>query len=234
MDEGVFVIAPRHILSDFLAIFHRAFTAIDEYGTAEDQLGIHFGGWLADALHNVPGMLRDCRPIHEWHSPDALKDWLALGFLESLLEFNAPERILREAKCITSFERFDDESEFAISNPHFCIAPKCEFEWYTDKLADACIRIRTIRYHWDTPTGLLWGELEPSRAEEAIRQGIYNALIARLLLPVPKLLLTWSEAQENAFQGLAIEVLRAMPKQFQDPFWRNWIIREKNPEQPSQ
>lgn len=60
--------APAQELVRFLAVFHRFLTATEGYSTRADRSGVLLGGWLADALHNVPFLLRHYS-LDAWHSP---------------------------------------------------------------------------------------------------------------------------------------------------------------------
>ena len=58
--------APTILLARYLAIFQRFFAVVTNSTQNGDKPGMHLGGWLANALHNVPAML--------WHRDNSVRE----------------------------------------------------------------------------------------------------------------------------------------------------------------
>jgi hypothetical protein len=67
--------APTDVLITYLAIFHRLFQTMEEAAFANDLERMWLCQWGADALHNVPSMLRDYRGKQSWNRLDEIESW---------------------------------------------------------------------------------------------------------------------------------------------------------------
>lgn len=72
-------LAPPEALVRYLAPFRRAFAAVATYARRRDRGGLLLGGYVADALHNVPAVLWRYDES-AWHAPAAMRDWLVFAF----------------------------------------------------------------------------------------------------------------------------------------------------------
>ena len=99
----------------YLAIFRRAFVAIEAFGDHEDVLGMLMAGHLADALHNVPSMLW-AYEVDGMHSPASIASWLKM-FPAQLRTMGAPARAVEECRRILSGA--DDARDLGLASDPF-------------------------------------------------------------------------------------------------------------------
>lgn len=96
--------APPEEMVRYLAAFRRAFSAIAAYTEKRDRAGLLLGGYLADALHNVPSMLWHCDES-EWHNPRDMRAWLEYEFFDRLRSLSAPPALRLPADVQASWAR---------------------------------------------------------------------------------------------------------------------------------
>jgi hypothetical protein len=87
--------APPDELVRYLAIIRRTFVAIEDSAATGDRDRLLLALWAADAIHNVPSMLRHYSPDH-WHSPDEIARWMR-GFQRQVRGYDAPRESSRNA-----------------------------------------------------------------------------------------------------------------------------------------
>lgn len=195
-----FVLAPTEELVRYLSILRRSFACIHAWGTTGNRDGMLFGGWLADALHNVPDML-----LHEtrytYPSPKSIGDWLDRGFPAMMRHhFAAPEHLLSAYEAILSPE--NAASELGIEDG-IDIAPIDGMQRYLALFYDAFLEIRDMRRYGSKPTP--WPILPQKWSAEADEDGLKYADVAGLLESVPAGLLRWGDFDEVRFLRAARE-----------------------------
>src|SRR5579883_1971593 len=96
-------IAPVPELVHYLAIFHRFAVALTDAVERRDVAGILMGVWIADTLHNVPGMLRRYDPAADWNGPVQLAEWMR-EFPKRVRKAGAPDELAAACDAIFSPE----------------------------------------------------------------------------------------------------------------------------------
>lgn len=214
-------LAPLPDMVRYLAIFHRMFGAMDGYFRARDKEGILLGGWLADAMHNVPGMLWSCT-ADSWFTPASISEWLN-EFVENLSAMDAPQRLQADAQRICSMENSAAVLELREDLTDADFAPLPEMKSYLHRLYGACVTMRLIRNRGNSPFKQAntpearqrirdmdpadrppyhpWHNLEQIWTPDADMQAEYNQRIVTLLLPVPKALVHWDRFDVEEFRA---------------------------------
>lgn len=191
----------------FLAVFRRAFATIQEYAEQVDSEGIVLGGWLGDALHNVPKILWDypvhITPDHYSHHPESLRNWV-LRFPEYLAHNNCPKRLIQRGREIVSPEnaaaRLDLREDFADYEP----APTEAQTLWRWRLYRACLTLRCTPFQRST-----W---KPRKAKEVEE---YAALIRHLsvaLSEIPTALVHWDRFDAVAHETRVRTNVVALPE----------------------
>jgi hypothetical protein len=213
------------VLVRYLAVFHRFLAAIVEYTDKDDKAGMFLGGWLADALHNVPSMLWFTE-AGAYHNPTNMDIWVEV-FPGKIQSRAAPERLVEESKDILSAEGGAQELGLAddLADLDFAVLPRLRV--YLDMLYRACLSMRRMLNYGTRPsvvrqalenvldlyhlsvTGEVyrpytytpWKGLERAWTAEAQVQADANRRIAEVLLPVPQALVRWSAFDEAEFRS---------------------------------
>ena len=192
-----------------MAVFQRAFAAIDEYALAGDKQGMLFGGWLANALHNVPGVL-------QYYSDDAsLNAQRITNRLEVLPErlrtSNAPERLITDCNRILS--ECDAARDLGLKEDlsDIDLAPDTDMCLYLDILYEACLVMR-LTENCSSKSDNRWADLDNSWSAWAYEQAKLSGLIASTLRTLPSGLVKWNEFDRKAFRRNACKASRHIPR----------------------
>ena len=87
--------APIPELLWYMAIFRRTFCLMEQAAADDDDEGMWLTQWAADALHNVPRMLRDYDE-KACYSPGRTRLWVS-GLSRQMQHLRAPESVCRAA-----------------------------------------------------------------------------------------------------------------------------------------
>lgn len=221
MNNGI-ILAPVPELIRYLSILRRSFACIRKWGTTEDRDGMLFGGWLADALHNVPNMLLHYAPHAAWHSPTSISDWLERGFPAQMRHhFGAPEHLLAAYEGILSAENaaMGLGIEFPQDAPD--VAPPNAMLRYLTLFYDALLEMRYMRNYGCKPAP--WPVRLENWSREADEDGRFNADFAGLLEVIPAGLVRWDGFDEEKLLRTAREKEGAIPDKYRK-YWRSRFI----------
>jgi hypothetical protein len=202
-------IAPPADLVRYMAFFHRAFAAIDDYTVAGDKQGMLLGGWLADALHNVPGVLQH---YSDDSSQNALHMTNRIEVLPNrLLNSNAPERLITD--CTRILSETDTARDLGLQDDlsDIDIAPDTEMILYLHILAKACIYMR-MAGNCESKSENRWEDLDSSWNKWAYNQAKLSGLVASTLRTLPSGLVKWSEFDRNAFRRHVLNATINVPR----------------------
>ena len=224
-------LAPDAVLVRYLALFHRFLSAVVEYTWDGDKPGILMGGYLADALHNVPSML--------WYTGEdayytpVIMNRRMENFPEQIWERAAPERLVEDSRHILSAEGGARELGLCNDLADLHLAPLPRMRIYLNLLYRACLSMRLMINHGTRPspvrqmvenaldtyhlfvTGKVysgrqypytpWKGLEHAWTKEAQVQANANRQVAEVLLLVPHALVQWPRFDEAQFRTLVRE-----------------------------
>ena len=194
-------IAPPAAFLRYIAVFHRAFVAIDDYTRRGDRPGMLLGGWLADALHNVPSLLWHYSP-DGWHSPQNTDAWLT-AFPGKMQRRGAPEDVVRDSERIVAHGGEAHELGIRDDLGDFDLAPTESLDTYLETIYLAFLSMRVMRNYGARPHAT-WQGLEQVWTERADAQAAFNGLMASVLLPVPSGLVRWGQFDKAAFRHAAL------------------------------
>jgi len=93
-------IAPLPVMVRYLAIFRRTFAFTADSADPSTPERVLLGGYLADALHNVPDMLWRYNEEASYQTPRDLEVWITQGTPHRLLDHGASESVLAECRRI--------------------------------------------------------------------------------------------------------------------------------------
>jgi hypothetical protein len=196
------LLAPAPVLVGHLAVFRRALVAIDGYTRIGDKEGMLLGGYLANALHNVPSMLWNCR-ADEWFSPEKMEEFLN-EFPAFAEEKGAPERLVADCQRILSPEGAARELGLRDDLSDLDLAPLPKMRVYLDVLYWACLSMRLMRNHGHRPMPA-FRDLPQVWTDRAEEQATFNGRVAAALEPVPSALVRWGNFDEARFRRHSFE-----------------------------
>ena len=203
--------APTIVFVRYMATFQRFFTAVRDYTHQGDKAGMLLGGYLADALHNVPAMLWHCDP-QGWFNPTSMEEWMQ-EFAEELWEKAAPPRLIDESRRILSPVGAIQELQLRDDLTDVSLAPLLQMRVYLDWLSDACLSMRFMRNCGSRPP-TVWRDLEQAwldKTEQAEGQATFNEVWASVLLPVPHAFVHWDSFDEEQFHIDALCIVDRLP-----------------------
>jgi len=204
-------LAPPFLLVRYLAVFQRFFAVVIDYTQAGDKAGMLLAGYLANALHNVPRMLWHCDP-QDWLSPTDMGVWMA-EFSQGLAERDAPQHLIVDSKRILSAVGTAQEFQLRDDLVDMDLAPLPKMCVYLDWLYSAFLYIRSFRNYGSYQLSS-WRDLEKTwsdNAEAAERMANFCAVIASVLLPVPRALVQWKQFDEASFLDQVIRAAERLP-----------------------
>jgi hypothetical protein len=215
-------LAPASELVRYLAIFQRAFVAIENYTRTEDKAGMLLGGWIADALHNVPGLLINYSP-DAWYNPVRMDEWMH-DFPEEMEERELPPHLVRDCRAIFARAGTAQELQLQDDLSDIDIAPPPKMRGYLTILYHACLGMRLIRrygHRSHTP----WKGLESLWTDEADERAEDNSLTVQMLCPLPKGLVHWSQFDEARFRQAGLNLVSHRSLEEQEA-WANFLDPE--------
>jgi hypothetical protein len=204
-------LAPLQEIVRYLAMFERMFEAMDSYFRAGDKDGILLGGWLADALHNVPDTLWNCTS-RTGYTLEETQAWL-INFVEGLRRKEAPERILSDAQCILSSEHSAAVLGLRDDLTDVDLAPLAGLNTYLYRLYYACVELRAMINHGNNPLRNLprplvfrpkykpWDNLESVWTSDADELAASHSLLVAVLRPLPQALVKWSDFDAEGYEA---------------------------------
>ena len=218
-------LAPASEWARYLAVFHRAFAAIEDYTRRQDKAGILLGGYLTDALHNVPAMLFHYSD-NDWHMPARTGAYIA-ALPEQVQKRGAPDRIVEDCRRIVADTSTAQELGLREDLTDLDLAPLPKMREYLNCLYEACVDMRLIRNYGSRPSALQetvenittlvtgqtvtnrsytpWKGLERVWNAEADAQADYNGHLAAALRAVPSGLVQWSRFDEAKFRQTVLD-----------------------------
>jgi hypothetical protein len=201
-------IAPTSELIRFLCLFRRTFIAMQRFVREQDEDGIILMAWIADALHNVPGMLWRYDPAQDWNGPQQMKRWMA-QFPDGVRSCAPPDHI--QFACINVFSAAGATAELALAEDlsDLDLAPPEQMAAYLDLFYRACITIR-----WRQAPHMPWRTLDEHWA--SARSGKIEAMsrMAELLAQAPVGLVHWGQFDRDDFTRQARSIWQTWPAGF--------------------
>ncbi len=185
-------IAPAPELVRYLCLFHRWLTATQRYIRNHDRDGILLSAWIADTVHNVPGMLWHYDPGTFWNSPAQLAKWTET-FPQVVKEQNAPERIAADCDYIFSPVGAAQELGLADDLADIDLAPPEKLVLYLELIYRAYVGVR----YRPGPDPWLNKEDGWRSRQAAVKERLGR--LAGVLIDVPPALVHWSALNEDAF-----------------------------------
>ncbi len=222
-------LAPTPTLVRYLAVFQRFLDAVVDYTHDGDKLGMLLGGWLADALHNVPGMLWHCDP-NAWHNPAGMDAWMN-EFPERMREKSAPERLVADSRRILSAESGTQALGLRDDVADLDLAPLPKMCIYLNLLYDACLSMRFLRNVRRRSSPAIWQGVEQAwseMAEQADAQAHFNGVIASVLRPVPAALVRWGSFDAEQFYNEALKAADLFPQKDRET-WISYFMAMAKP-----
>lgn len=201
-------LAPIDRMVRYLAVFQRFFCAVIHYSETGDRAGVLLGGRLADALHNVPAMLRHCE-ANSVYSPDYMDAWMQ-EFPRAISRMAAPTRIIRDARAVLSPERAALDLQLRTDLTDVDLAPVRSMGVYLQWLCEACVYMRLMQ-NYGARSLLAWKDLDAAWSLAAEAQAEYNRSMASVLLPVPNALVHWQSFDEDRFFREALNDAEKLP-----------------------
>lgn len=212
-------IAPTPQLLHHLTIFQRTFLSVEAYTQRGDKAGMLLGGWLADALHNVPHML-----LHYdddgVHNPVDTSAWLK-SFPASMRGRGAPTNIVADCQHVLSNDGAATELGLKDDMSDFGLAPEAKLREYLDMIHRAFLSMRVMTSHGNRPL-ISWHELDQVWTEAAFSHAALNGLMASVLSPLPLGLVRWSRFKEDEFRQNAMNVGERLCVESRND-WRNFF-----------
>ena len=191
MKQSEAILAPTQELVHFLAVFRRAFLAIQKAAVDNDREAMLLGGGVANALHNVPSRLISYDSTGSRRIDDRPETF------PRLVREHAPARIA--TVCNHIFSSYHDAEELGLgpdlSDLH--LAPPEKMGEYLFILCRAFLGIRLMGNHGEREP--LWLTPKPDWPPSADEQGMFYGRLAELLQPIPAGLVHWDQFDEEAF-----------------------------------
>jgi hypothetical protein len=162
--------APTDVLITYLAIFHRLFQTMEEAAFANDLERMWLCQWGADALHNVPSMLRDYRGKQSWNRLDEIESWTR-SFPDYLRSQGVPNSVAEQAERM--FARNGAKKELGLTEDlkNVSLIPDDEMNAHLDLLYGVCLDCRQRR---------IWSGMEEEDWQDCVRLGRRNGAIAAI------------------------------------------------------
>jgi hypothetical protein len=239
-------LAPAPVIVRYLAVFQRALIAIQDYTRNGDKPGMLLGGWLADALHNVPAMLWHSSHASE-HTPEAMDIWMN-SFPDMLIKRAAPARLVEDSRRIVSAEGAAHELGLREDLTDLELASLPKMREYLNMIYEACVLMRGMRNYGTPPFTPLeaqenvrnvtpgvneqmsnrlvytpWSGLEYAWTEDAQTHAVFNGRMATLLQPVPQALVHWVQFDRAQWVRTVLEAIADLPDDHQQ-WWRSFFI----------
>jgi hypothetical protein len=214
-------LAPAPEIVRYLAIFHRMFDPTARYGREGNRADIVLTGWMADALHNVPGLLlRYDRASPAWWTAEAMDQWM-YHFPETLRDAATPDPLADE--CAHIFTAAELPVGFVdVADPYGDIAPEQKLREYADFLYYACLTLRGFR-SWGADRPRPWRTMTDAPGAE--QWMAFVARYAAALLPIPGGLTRWSRFDENRFFADALAIGDDLPEERREHWRQHFTFR---------
>ena len=217
--------APAPEMVRYLAMLHRAFKVTASYKETRNPEEALLGGELANALHNVPSLLRNYSES-AWQKPSEVNNWIRTIFPQHIANLGAPEEIITLCGRVISRERTAEELGLQDDLLDLSLAPPDVLNRYLNLLVDTCVSVRRLSSfgNWkaDVPPGKIypqiWRDLKSIMTDESDELGLYCAHLAETVLPVIPALVRWESFDEAAFQKSVTATKALIPERFQK-YW---------------
>jgi len=198
--------APPEQIVRYLAVFRRAFEAIARYAEERDREGMLYGGYLADALHNVPIILRRYAP-NGWWKPQEIETWLWRIFPAHLRELGAPLRVLEANAAIFASEGMEAALGLQADRSDLNLAPDADQTRLLHLLYQTCLEMRPLMNYGNRREFAVIPFLRSRRipfrdlasvwTDTAEELAQWNGRAARALASVPLALVRWQDFDEE-------------------------------------
>jgi hypothetical protein len=184
--------APHDVLLWYLAIFRRLFSMMERAATDGDREAMWVCQWAADALHNVPAMLRRYDATDEWHDPERFEREIR-GFPHLLVRAGAPAHVHTLGGKLVSRQDIAEELGLKADGSDLDLAPNEELDHGLERLYGCCL---------DTRQRFVWQHLsEPDRWRRFEFQGRNNGLLGGVAKALPRGLVRWSAFDLQRFEA---------------------------------
>ncbi len=209
-------LAPVPEIVRYLAIFHRAFKLVASYKDNKNPDVALLGGFLADALHNVPRLLQNYDEA-EWYKPSEMDQWIGRGVPRMVRGYGAPVYVVTLCENIVSDRNCAQEIGLLADLSDLIIAPPGTRERYLSLLYQACVGIRVLRNYGnrgDSP----WRDLKNNWTDRANERSLLFSCLAQALLPAIIALVQWDLTSDDTFQRQIAVTKTLVPERYRD----NW------------
>lgn len=189
-------LAPASELVRYLAVFHRAFAAIERYRRDEDWEGAYRSGWLADTLHNAPSVVLNYG-ADVWYTPERMNEIFEAASID-MTKIGASAHLVRDFYHIFSPQGTAAELGLRDDLSDLSPPPPQKARYYADYLRLEFVAIRHIRSYGEWKP-LPWSVAQEKWSEEASKVARLNGHLARAVLPLLVGLVHWETFDEAAF-----------------------------------
>lgn len=217
------ILSPVSEFVRYLAIFHRAFAAIERYGCEEDWEGAYCSGWLANALHNAPDVALNYH-ADQWYTPARINE-IFTTFPSDMAEREVSDRLIRDYQHIFSAPGAAAELGLLDDLSDLSLPPLQKARHYADFLRMTFVLIRLIRNQGGSKSQA-WNIVQEEWSERACEIARANARLARAILPLPAGLAHWATFDEVAFFDHAITLASELPEADR-PQWLQYFESDK-------
>lgn len=200
-------LAPTAEIVHFLAVFHRALHTIHAHGMSGDRVGMVFGSWLANTVHNVPARL--CH-----YNPSGWVDDRPTVFPLSMRQY-APAALAAECEDIFSSEHDLRDLRLRPDRSDLDLAPPSKLREYLNVLYHACLTMRLMSNYGNGRIHAFWEDVDAHWSLEADEYGAFCARLADVLHSIPTGLVHWSGFDEDGFRQEARQAEREQSERFQ-------------------
>lgn len=212
-------LAPTAEIVHSLALFHRALRTIHAHGMRGDRVGMVFGGWLANTLHNVPAHL--CH-----YNPSGWVDNRPTAFPLSMQKY-APAAIAAECKDIFASENDLSDLGLRPDLSNLDLAPPNKLREYLNVLYHACLTMRLMSNYGNGRIRAFWEDVDAHWSLEADEYGAFCAQIADALYGLPTGLVHWNGFDKRGFRQEARRAERELSGRFQNALTS--VLKPKSP-----
>lgn len=231
-------LAPIPEIVRYLAVFHRAFTVIANYKDKNPDEAL-LGGYLADALHNVPTVLWNYDEAN-WDKPSETDHWISLGLPHMVAGYGAPEPIV--ALCSQVVTKKGVAAELGLSDDlsNLDLSPPDALSRYTVVIHLLCLTLRMVRNDGNYTIVSLpgqerrltpWRDLAALWTSEADEYSLYCAYLAQTFLPVFPALVRWKTFDEDVWLQEASLAKTLVPEPFHDGWeeqFKPWVLSRES------
>lgn len=224
----------------YLALFHRAFGVTAGYKEDRNPNEALLGGYLANALHNLPGILRNYDE-DRWNNPGDIERWAKRGMPKMIAGYGAPEAVISLCSRVVSPEGTAAELGLSDDLSDLNLAPSDAFDYYLTQFYYTFLTVRMLRNHGNKGDTSLpsqgrryspWHDLRQNWTDRADEKAMLCACIAQALLPVIAGLVRWNTFEEDLWLQEARLAKASVPERFHNAWeaqLKPWVFSANLP-----